>query len=183
MVRAGLKSMLCTGTCFEYGMVAGELFESFKADPRNPYGFAKDALRQQLAHLRSQVPFGLTWARLFYMYGEGQPASSLYTQFMAAGSRGDAAFRMSAGEQLRDFLPVRVVAKHLVDLALGVEDAGVVNVCSGRPTSVRRLVESWRAERGWDIELALGHFPYPDYEPMAFWGSAARLQGLLGPCS
>ena len=49
-------------------------------------------------------------------------------------------------------------------------DIGAVNICSGKPISVRRLVEQWLDENNYKIELNLGHYPYPDYEPMAFWG-------------
>jgi len=180
LVRAGLPSMLCTGTCFEYGMQSGELHEDLEPAPRNPYGYAKDALRRQLAFLSETHAFKLTWARLFYMYGEHQPATSLYSQLLAAGRRGDRSFKMSSGEQLRDFLAVGAVAEIIVSLALSAPAAGIVNVCSGRPVSVRALVERWLHENGWNMELELGHFPYPDYEPLAFWGSRARLERILG---
>ncbi|HTB68048.1 MAG TPA: NAD-dependent epimerase/dehydratase family protein [Steroidobacteraceae bacterium] len=179
LVSAGLRSMTCTGTCFEYGMHSGQLSEEMPTQPANQYGIAKDALHRRLDLLRTESPFALNWARLFYMYGEGQPASSLYSQFMAAGLRGEASFGMSGGEQLRDFLPVTRVAELLVALALDAPGAGTVNICSGQPISVRALVEEWRRERGWQIALDLGRYPYPDYEPMAFWGSSARLQRLL----
>jgi dTDP-6-deoxy-L-talose 4-dehydrogenase (NAD+) len=77
---------------------------------------------------------------------------------------------MSGGEQLRDYLPVEVVAQHLVSLSKLRKYVGLVNVCSGRPISIRALVERWIRENEWDISLNLGHFSYPDYEPMAFWG-------------
>jgi dTDP-6-deoxy-L-talose 4-dehydrogenase (NAD+) len=179
LVRAGLPSLICTGTCFEYGMRSGELDESLVPDPGNAYGFAKDALRRQLDLLRAAHAFEFTWARLFYMYGDGQPATSLYPQVLAAGERGDSTFKMSPGDQLRDFLPVQTVAAYLVGLAMDSPGAGVVNVCSGQPTSVRSLAEGWIEERGWNMKLELGHFPYPDYEPMAFWGANTRLRRLL----
>jgi len=87
---------------------------------------------------------------------------------------------MSGGEQLRDYLPVDEVAKHIVSLALVKKDTGPVNVCSGTPVSVRRLVEGWVKENGWSIRLNLGHYPYPDYEPMAFWGDSKKLSTLIG---
>jgi nucleoside-diphosphate-sugar epimerase len=178
---AGLPSLLCAGTCFEYGMRSGELHESLPPDPCNPYGFAKDALRRELAFLAADLGFKLSWTRLFYMYGEGQAPGSLYSQFMAAGSSGAAEFPMSGGEQLRDFLHVNEVARRLVSLACDAQGAGIVNVCSGRPTSVRALVEGWLEIHRWPMKLALGHYPYPAYEPMAFWGSSAKLARLLEP--
>jgi dTDP-6-deoxy-L-talose 4-dehydrogenase (NAD+) len=87
---------------------------------------------------------------------------------------------MSRGEQLRDFLPVTTVAQLVAELALTPRDTGIVNVCAGRPTSVRRLVETWIAENGWTLHLNLGRYPYPDYEPLAFWGSRRKLDMVRG---
>lgn len=179
LAAAGLASLVCAGTCFEYGLQSGELHESLPTDPRNAYGFAKDALRRELEFLAAELGFALSWARLFYLYGEGQASSALYSQFMAAGASGATEFAMSGGEQLRDFLPVGDVARLLVRLACDVRGAGVVNVCAGRPTSVRSLVEGWREENRWPVKLALGRYPYPPYEPMAFWGCATKLKRLL----
>jgi len=179
LVEAGLPSLLVTGTCFEYGMQSGSLSEDLPALPVTPYGFAKDILRMQLEYLQRRKAFELTWCRLFYIYGEGQPASSLYSQLKAAVKRGDDVFNMSGGEQLRDYLSVEQVADYIVSLAACKMSAGVVNVCAGKPISVRRLVEQWIHEYGWKIHLNLGHYPYPDYEPMAFWGDAARLTNLM----
>lgn len=179
LVRSGLAHMVVSGTCFEYGMQSGCLQETAGTIPANPYGFAKDALRLELQYLAETTAFDLTWSRLFYLYGEGQAPSSLYAQLCAAARRGEKIFDMSRGEQLRDYLPVEEAARYLVDLALGRARPGTVNVCSGRPISVRRLVEGWIAQNHWRIELNLGVYPYPDYEPMAFWGSRKRLDEAL----
>jgi nucleoside-diphosphate-sugar epimerase len=180
MVEAGLRSLVVTGTCFEYGMQSGPLHEDLATRPDNPYGFAKDALRHQLEFLKVAHPFALTWARLFYLYGEDQAQTSLLPQLRQAVARGDKAFNMSGGEQLRDYLAVTEAAGYLVSLAIARRDAGPVNVCSGHPVSVRGLVEGWIRDRGWAIDLNLGHHPYPDYEPMAFWGERRKLDNILG---
>lgn len=179
MIEAGLSSLLATGTCFEYGMQFGPLSEGMVTLPVNPYGLAKDVLRRQLEFLRAVKPYNLTWARLFYLYGEGQAKSSLYMQIKEAMLRGERVFKMSGGEQLRDYLPVSDAAQRIVALAMRRCDAGKVNICSGKPISVRKLVEGWLQENGWEIELNFGHYPYPDYEPMAFWGNRQRLDTIL----
>jgi dTDP-6-deoxy-L-talose 4-dehydrogenase (NAD+) len=179
LVESGLQNLVVAGTCFEYGMQSGALSEDTAPHPSNPYGFAKDALRCQLEYLKAFHPFHLTWARLFYLYGEGQAESSLLPQIKQAAERCDPVFNMSGGEQLRDYLPVNEVARHLVSLSLAGKDIGAVNVCSGTPVSVRKLVENWIRENGWSITLNLGHYPYPDYEPMAFWGDRRKLDSLL----
>jgi nucleoside-diphosphate-sugar epimerase len=183
LIAAGLQSLLVVGTCFEYGMQSGALSEEREARPCNPYGFAKDVLRRELQYLQQSKPFQLTWARLFYPFGDGQAAGSLWPQLKLAVQRGDKTFNMSGGEQLRDYLSVTAMAEALAALACAGRGHGVVNVCSGAPISVRRLVEGWIAQHGWSIELNLGHYPYPDYEPMAFWGDRRKLDACIGSSS
>lgn len=180
LIDAGLPNLLVSGTCFEYGMQSGELHESMEPSPENPYGFAKDALRRQLEFLRGQRSFQLTWARLFYIYGSGQSTKSLYSQLVAAATRGEAVFNMSGGEQLRDYLSISEAAHHLVSLGLLKDGAGIVNICSGVPISVRCLVQRWIDESQWPIRMNLGHYPYPPHEPMAFWGDATKLARYSG---
>lgn len=180
VIESGLRNLVVAGTCFEYGMQSGPLSESVAPSPSNPYGFAKDVLRAELGYLRDTSRFHLTWARLFYLYGEGQADSSLLPQLRQAVERGETSFNMSGGEQLRDYLPVEEAARYLVSFAIGKMDAGPVNVCSGAPISVRNLVEGWIKENGWAIKLNLGCYPYPDYEPMAFWGDTTKLSTLTG---
>ena len=180
LIESGLPALVVAGTCFEYGMQSGPLSENMETHPSNPYGFAKDMLRRQLGYLNEINPFALTWARLFYLYGEGQAENSLLPQLKNAVERGDKVFNMSGGEQLRDYLPVAEVARQLVSLALARKDAGAVNVCSGQPISIRRLVEGWVKDNGWSISLNPGYYPYPDYEPMAFWGDAQKFCSIIG---
>lgn len=179
MVRGGLRRVAVAGTCLEYGMASGPLAESLPALPVTPYGLGKDMLRRMLESLAAITPFSLLWCRLFYMYGPGQARGSLFPLLAAAAARGDEVFPMSGGEQLRDYLPVETVAGLLARAALSPGAEGIVNVCSGRPVSVRALVEGWMAEHGWRLRLELGRYPYPGYEPMAFWGDASRLASLL----
>jgi len=179
MVASGLSTLLVTGTCFEYGMQCGALSEDMPPLPASPYAYAKDALRRQLEFVRQVHPFSLIWTRLFFMYGEGQAEKALFAQLKCAVARGDRSFDMSDGEQLRDYLPAAEAARYLVALAMRQADAGIVNICSMKPISVRSLIEGWLAKNGWNIELNRGHLPYLDYEPMAFWGNRAKLNRLL----
>lgn len=179
LVKSGLKNLHVVGTCAEYGMQSGPLNENMEPRPNTPYGFAKDSLRRQLEYLKATHPFDLAWSRLFYLHGEGQAKNSLLPQLRKAVERGDAVFDMSGGEQLRDYLPVSEVARTIVALTLKQADFGVVNIGSGRPISVRKLVEGWIRDNGWLIAPNLGRYPYPDYEPMAFWSDQSKLNMLM----
>jgi dTDP-6-deoxy-L-talose 4-dehydrogenase (NAD+) len=72
------------------------------------------------------------------------------------------------------------MASLICDIATRSDFDGIVNCCSGRPISVLDLVRQHLRERGATIELNTGHYPYPDYEPHAFWGDRTRLDSILG---
>jgi nucleoside-diphosphate-sugar epimerase len=179
MVENGLKHLTITGTCLEYGMKEGELSEDMVADPQNAYALAKDSLRKFIVELQKFNSFDLKWVRLFYMYGKGQNPNSLLSQLEKAIDAQQEVFNMSGGEQLRDYLPVEKVAEIIVKVALQQQQSGVINCCSGKPVSVKDLVQQYLKQNGKEIKLNLGFYPYTDYEPMAFWGSTRKLNTIL----
>ncbi|PVZ13733.1 MULTISPECIES: NAD(P)-dependent oxidoreductase [unclassified Pseudomonas] len=179
VVQAGVERVAVTGTCFEYGLHDGALSESMPAQPVTAYGLAKYSLLGFLQALQRQQPFTLQWWRLFYLHGQGQNPNSLLASLDRAIDAGEHQFCMSPGDQLRDYLPVAEAAGYLARLLAVPGDHGVINCCSGRPTSLRALVEQRLLERGASLELVLGHYPYAAHEPLAFWGNPTRLRALL----
>jgi nucleoside-diphosphate-sugar epimerase len=170
LVTAGLKNITVTGTCLEYGMKEGALSRDMPSDPQNPYALAKDTLRKFLQQLQAKQDFTLKWLRLFYMYGKGQSEKSLFSQLERAIANGDEQFNMSGGEQLRDYLPVEKAAANIIDIALDPVKNGIYNCSSGKPVSINNMVKNYLTQHDKKIKLNLGYYPYPDYEPMAFWG-------------
>jgi dTDP-6-deoxy-L-talose 4-dehydrogenase (NAD+) len=169
-VSCGISRIVVAGTCLEYGMQDGPLSSETDTRPVTAYGLAKDSLRRALEMWQDGGGFSLQWVRLFYMFGEGQNPGSLLAQLDRAIDERLPAFDMSPGDQLRDYLPIADVAACFRKVVENPAVRGVINCCSGRPVSVRDLVERRCAERGSSIRLNRGHFPYPDYEPRAFWG-------------
>jgi nucleoside-diphosphate-sugar epimerase len=179
MVESGCEKVVVIGTCFEYGMQSGSLKENLETTPDNPYALAKDTLRKYLEQLQKHVEFNLKWVRLFYMYGEGQNPNSILSQLETALEKDENVFNMSGGEQLRDYLPVEKVAEYIVKISLQNKINGIINCCSGELISIRKLVENYLVENNKTIELNFGYYPYPDYEPMAFWGSVTKLNKAI----
>ena len=179
MIGSGLKNVNISGTCFEYGMVEGCLREDMVTNPSNPYGQAKDSLRKYIETLKSDFDFSFKWLRLFYMYGDGQAPNSLITQIEKTIAMGGKEFNMSGGEQVRDYLHVNQVANYIVQCSLQNKVEGVINCCSGEPITVKKLVQDYIQEKNYVLHLNFGFYPYPDYEPMAFWGDNTKLNEVL----
>ena len=179
IIKAGLKKLTVTGTCLEYGLVNGCLGEDLITNPQNPYSIAKDTIRKYLESLESNYEFDLKWVRLFYLYGKGQSEKSILSQLEKAIVNKEKEFNMSGGEQLRDYLPIEKVAEIIVKITLQNKVKGIINCCSGKPISIRKLVENYLDTNGLLIKLNFGHFPYNDYEPFAFWGDNRKLMKVL----
>jgi dTDP-6-deoxy-L-talose 4-dehydrogenase (NAD+) len=178
LIANGVTDITVTGTCFEYGMQEGMLREDMPTLPANPYALAKDTLRKFLSELQKLYPFDFKWVRLFYLYGEGQNPNSILSQLQKAIINKEPAFKMSGGEQVRDYLPVEKVAENIVKVALQNTITGIINCSNGTPVTVKQLVQNYLQENNVFIPLQLGFYPYPDYEPMSFWGDNAKLKEI-----
>ena len=179
MITGGLKNLTVVGTCYEYGNINGCLAEDIRSNPEMPYSIAKDALRRFIEVLHKQYSFAYHWARIFFVYGEGQQERTLFGQFEKAVNSGAQSFNMSGGEQIRDYLHVNTLAEYLVELALDEQNNGVFNICSGKHASVRNMVEGWLKERNQSLKLNLGFYPYTPHEPFAFWGDNTKILKFL----
>ena len=113
------------------------------------------------------------------MYGKGQNPNSLFSQLDRALENNERVFNMSDGEQLRDYLPVESVAKYIVKIALQNKYNDIINCCSGKPISIRRLIEDYLKKKNRAINLNFGYYSYPEYEPIAFWGNDSILKLIL----
>jgi len=86
---------------------------------------------------------------------------------------------MSCGEQIRDYLPVQKVAENIVNISLQNKIKGVINCCSNRSISVRKIVENRIKEKKSKIKLNLGFYSYSKFEPFAFWGDDTKLNKII----
>ena len=170
--------MVVTGTCYEYGLTSGALVESQETNPNTPYGVAKDRLRKSLSDLMSEFKFELTWARIFYPYGDGQSEVSIYSQLRASMLNGDQHFKMGSGKQVLDFISVEKVASTLVSLSTRCAGVGVVNIGSGEPQSVLDFVQSQIRALGAQIEPFVGALPDRNFESQSFWADSSKLRSL-----
>ena len=180
MIAGGLKEVIVTGSCFEYGMIEGGLNEDLDTKPSNSYGIAKDTLRKFIIELKENFSFQYKWIRIFYVYGEGQSKRSLFYLLDKAIKNKDKQFNMSGGEQLRDYLYISELTKYICLIAdQNIYVDKIINCCSGNPRSVKDLVQEYLKDKDYNMILSLGYYPYRDFEPMAFWGDRTNLENLL----
>jgi nucleoside-diphosphate-sugar epimerase len=176
LARAGCKQVVMTGTCAEYDTDVGYLREDGPTRPATIYAAAKLSLNLLGQQLAAAAGLRLAWARLFYLYGPGEDERRLVPAVIRALARGET-FPATKGDQVRDYLHVEDVAAGLAALVRqGV--AGVFNIASGVPVTVRQLMETIGEIMGRTALLRFGAVPYRAWEPRFICGDNQRLRAL-----
>lgn len=132
-----LQRLVMTGTCHEYGTKVG--IEGL--DPSSFYAASKVATWAFARAYWRSLEMPVVTARLFQVYGPGQPAHTLIPAAVLAALQGQD-FEMTPGEQERDFVYVEDVITGLVATATTPDIEGQsLDLGTGHAHEVRRVVE------------------------------------------
>jgi nucleoside-diphosphate-sugar epimerase len=176
---AGGRRAVLAGTCAEYDWSAPQpLAEDAVLRPATYYGVCKDATHRVVAGLAEQAALGLAWGRIFFLYGPGEDERRLVASVARALVAGERA-ATSPGTQRRDFLHVDDVAGAFAAL-LDSEVTGPVNVASGDPVEVRRVVAALARAAGRSDLLDIGAIPARSDEPDELVADVTRLRDEVG---
>lgn len=156
-MQAGVRRFIGIGTCAEYDLSSGLLSVETPLKPATPYAATKAAAYMALSQCLTNQGLEFAWCRLFYLYGDGEDARRLVPYLRTMLAAGKPA-ELSSGDQVRDFLDVREVARMIVETALG-KVQGPVNICSGIPITVRQIAERIADEYGRRDLLRFGARP------------------------
>jgi nucleoside-diphosphate-sugar epimerase len=173
---AGGKHVVAAGSCAEYDWNYGYCREDITPlGPATVYGRCKHNLHQLMEVYSRLHGVRVAWGRVFFLYGPYEARGRLVPSVITALLRGDIA-QCSTGSQFRDFLHVSDVAAAFVAL-LESDLNGPVNISSGRPTSVRELVEAIAGGLGKSDRVSFGALPTLSHEPAFLVGCNQRLIG------
>ncbi len=154
--RHGVRRLVFASSASVYGNPTSmPMYEDSVLAPITPYCIAKAASEQLLKFYGSRSRMAWVALRFFNVYGPGQPTDAYYTSVILTFLR-----RMMAGEppvidgdgaQSMDFVHVADVAR-AVGMALDSEVTGeILNVGTGRQTTVAELAHSLAGAVGMDI--------------------------------
>ncbi len=178
-VRHGGRRAVFAGSCAEYDWQYGYCSELVTpVNPATLYGVSKDALRRLIEGAATQLGFSIAWGRIFFLYGPHEHANRLVSSVITSLLRGELAL-CTSGEQIRDFLHVQDVARAFVDL-LASDVTGLVNIGSGEPMQVKRIVREIAHQVRGEHLLRLGAKPLPTTEPPLLVADNRRLVQEVG---
>jgi nucleoside-diphosphate-sugar epimerase len=175
----GCRRFVGAGTCAEYDWRHAELVErTTPCVPHTLYGAAKLGLFLVAERFAQTAGISLAWARYGFLFGPDEAAGRLVTgaiRSLAAGTD----FACSAGTQVRDFVHVDEAAAATAALVRG-DATGPVNIGSGEPMAVRRIVATIAELVGGRAVPRFGALPTRPDDPPALVLDLTRLHGEVG---
>lgn len=176
---AGLQ-LVHAGSAAEYGTATGDLSEETVPLPTTLYGRTKLGGTLAVASQSAAGTVRATTARLFTVYGPGEPPSRLLPQLRQAAAV-TSPIELTLGTQQRDFTYVDDVAEGMLRLGAGDGVADAVNIATGTLTSVAAFVRVAADQLGIGSErLQFGALPMRPEEMSHAPVQVSRLERLTG---
>ena len=175
----GGKRVIFAGTCAEYDWSYGYCSENLTPTvPHTLYGTCKNSLRQIFEQYCGQVGISSAWGRIFLLYGSYEKPGRLISSVINSLLNNQPA-KCSHGKQIRDFLHVEDVASGFVAL-LNSEVQGAVNIASGKPVTIKEVVEIISRKLNCMELVELGAIPTSANEPPLLVANTQRLNQEVG---
>jgi len=151
---SGIENFIVAGSCFEYGLSANSydyIPPSAPLLPNLSYSTSKAAATLSACGLARERSLKMDILRIFQAYGEGESASRFWPSLRSAALNGDD-FRMSAGEQVRDFIHVSDICKEILQTLHSTQAIHgrplIRNIGTGRGTTLLDFARYWWSK--WD---------------------------------
>jgi nucleoside-diphosphate-sugar epimerase len=179
--RARAHRIVIMGSSEEYGRQEKlPCTEDLPDAPVSPYSASKAAVTRFALLYHELFDMPVVVLRPFVVYGPGQGSGMLIPSLLEALGRGER-FRMTPGEQTRDFIYVDDVVDAMI--AASVADGAVgeiFNVCSGQERRIRDVAEVAARVAGTDGgSLDIGALQYRQNEVWRLVGSNEKARRIL----
>lgn len=175
----GLKKISIMGSMHEVGFFEGSIKESTPCNPQSLYGIGKNALRQACQLLASQNKVQFQWIRGYYIVGNSEYGSSIFSKITKAEKEGKEKFPFTTGQNQWDFINYDVFCNQLSKIVEQDAYLGIINACSGRPMKLSERVEQFIRENSYNIKLDYGKFPDRPYDSKAVWGDSFIIDEIM----
>lgn len=179
LISAGICNISIAGTMHEIGYHVGEINENTPCNPSNPYGIAKNFLRQMCMYEMQKSTAQIKWLRMYYITGDDRYSNSIFSKILTAEDDGKEKFPLNSGEMLYDFIDIDDLAEQISAATVQKDITGIINCCSGKPKSLRTAVETFIEQHKLKIVPEYNVFPVRAYDSPAVWGSNLKIEQIM----
>ena len=177
--ESDVKKIVSMGSMHEIGFFEGAIKEDTPCNPTTPYGIAKNALRELTDMLCKQKEKRFQWLRGYYIVGNSQYGSSIFSKISAAEAEGKEEFPFTTGQNQYDFIDYDDFCEQIAKAVVQDDILGVINICSGYPERLADRVERYIKDNGFRIKLKYGAFPDRPYDSKAVWGDRTKIESII----
>ena len=179
MIDSGVSRVAVMGSMHEIGFFEGCISEHTPCWPQSMYGISKNALRNAVELMARQKNVVFQWLRGYYIVGNTEQGSSIFSKITAAEKEGKVLFPFTMGQNQFDFIDYEFFCEQTAAAVEQDEINGVIDICSGRPERLCDRVERFISENGYRIKLDYGKFPDRPYDSKAVWGSSGKITDIM----
>lgn len=179
LLSKGLKHIAIMGSMHEIGFYEGSIKEDTPCNPITPYGISKVALRQLVEILAKQSGATFQWLRGYYIVGNSQYGSSIFSKITNAVNEKKEEFPFTMGQNQYDFVDYNGFCKMIALSIIQNEVDGIIEICSGKPEKLADRVERFIKENHYSIKLQYGAFPDRPYDSKAVWGDSSKIDKII----
>lgn len=149
--------------------------------PASPYSLTKLMAEELIRTFGTMYDIPFTILRLFNFYGDDMPEDFFLSQLKNSLQR-DEEFKMTRGEQIRDYLEVQDLITYVIDITKSDKSVyETVNVCSGKGLKLCDLAMSEAKLREKESLVKIGALPYRDNEVWEMVGDNQKLRAIINP--
>ena len=176
MKLPSVRRIVVAGSCREYGAAVGRSSGQLDVSPDGDFGRAKESIHRMLRTDCAEARVGLTWLRLFYVYGPGQRLESLIPSVLDQLASGDTPV-VEQPDATKDFVYVSDVADAFERAINSTGAHDVIDLGFGQLQLVREVLDAAVAETDLTSRPSGGH-PRPPAEGL--WANLDAARDLLG---
>lgn len=179
LLDGGLKQIAIMGSMHEIGYWEGKVNENTPTNPISYYGIAKNSLRQAVQVLTKEKGVIFQWLRAYYIIGDDLHNNSIFSKILRMEQEGKSFFPVTPGENKYDFINVDELANQIALSVIQDEISGIIDCCSGKPVSLREMVQQFIMEQNLNIKPKFGEFLNRPYDSPAIWGDDTKIKEIL----
>lgn len=157
LLATGCQKFIFLGSADQYGSAVAPQTEQTPPSPINLYGLGKTLIDVMIDYAARTTPAQVITLRPFSVYGPGQPERMFLSQLLQSCQTGEA-FKMSRGDQLRDFVYVEDVCQAIICAITSDIAQGVYNVGTGVGTRLWDLVQLVLKLTNSDVSIQRGFY-------------------------
>lgn len=153
--------------------------EKMIPSPVSPYSLTKIMAEFLISTFSEKEAKPYTILRIFNFYGSDMPENFFISQLQASLNRNEK-FKMTRGEQKRDFLHIEKLNEYILLLSqLNESKNQIINICSGEGIEIRQLAMNIAKSQQKENLLEIGALDYRENEIWEMIGDNTKLKALL----